>query len=181
MSFNKKRVSKFLSLVLRHNPDKIGIEVGPAGWTEVTALLRSFEENGLSLTRSELDRVVHSQGKKRFSYSEDGKYIRANYGHSIPVDLDSEPEMPPETLFHGTAARFLPGIRENGLLSRNRQFVHLSADRASATEVGQRHGRPVILRILANRMYRDGYQFFRSDARIWLTRKVPTAYIEFPE
>lgn len=180
MTYSDKRISKFLSLVLRHNPEKIGIILDPAGWTDVESLLRAFAVNGLSITRDRLDEIVYSPGKKRFSYSEDGKYIRANYGHSIPVNLDYEPESPPELLHHGTANRFISGIRKDGLLSKNRQFVHLSVDRQSATEVGQRHSKPVILTVLAGKMHNNGFEFFHSDAGIWLTRHVPVHYLDFP-
>ena len=181
MPKKQTRISKFLSLVLRHNPGKIGIQLDPAGWTEIDTLIDALAENGLSISRQELDDVVYNSDKKRFPYSDDGQYIRANYGHSIPIDLQYEPRKPPEILFHGTARRFIDSIRHEGLTAQKRQYVHLSKDEPTAVQVGQRHGKPVILQIISGEMFQDGYKFYQSDSGIWLTKKVPIDYIRFPD
>lgn len=181
MTDTQKRISKFLSLVLRHRPEKIGITLDPAGWARVDQMLDGFRKNGLTLSRKELEEVVRQSNKQRFTLSDDGEFIRANYGHSIPVDLQYETKPPPEFLFHGTAQRFVESIRQNGLTSQNRQFVHLSIVETSAMQVGKRHGKPVILLIKAEQMFRNGFQFYQSDSGIWLTKNVPADYIIFPE
>lgn len=174
------RTSKFLSLVLRHDPGKIGLRLDDAGWADVDALLSAAAAAGVRIDRPTLERVVAENDKKRFAFSEDGKRIRASQGHSVDVDLGLQPQTPPELLFHGTATRFVDSIRENGLHSASRTHVHLSADEATATSVGQRHGRPVVLTIAAGRMHRDGHAFYRSDNGVWLTDAVPAQYIGFP-
>ncbi len=176
------QTSKFLSLVLfRHNPAKIGLTLDENGWAEVDELIRLSNHYGVRLTRPLLEQVVAENDKKRYAFSEDGKRIRANQGHSVDVDLALSPVQPPETLFHGTAAHFVASIREQGLLSGRRKHVHLSADRATAENVGRRHGRPVVLVIRAIQLAQAGSQFFISDNGVWLTGHVPTEYIEFPE
>lgn len=181
MKSSQKRISKFLSLVLRHRPEKIGISLDPAGWAKVSELLEGFRKNGLDLSSKELQQVVQKSKKQRFTLSDDGKFIRANYGHSIPVDLQYEAKQPPEILFHGTAQRFVESIQQEGLTSQNRQFVHLSVDEPSAIQVGKCHGKPVILRIKAEEMFRNGFQFYQLENGIWLTITVPAEYISFPE
>ncbi len=174
---NKRKVSKFLSYVLRHNPEKIGIRLDPAGWTPVDDLLEKAAENGMHISQSQLNDVVHNSEKKRFSFSDDGEYIRANYGHSINVELGYEPKSPPAILYHGTAEGSVNSILRSGLHSANRQYVHLSSDKPSAKQVGSRHGKPVILEIDAGQAYRDGHTFYQSDAGIWLTDTIPPDYI----
>lgn len=175
------RISKFLSLILRHHPGAIGLELDEGGWADVEDLLHKAETAGRPIDRSTLERVVAENDKQRFAFSPDGRRIRANQGHSIPVDLGLKPQKPPERLFHGTADRFLDGIRQNGLMPRRRNYVHLSMDRAMAYIVGGRHGRPVVLTIRAGEMRADGYPFYLSENKIWLVERVPVEYTHFPE
>lgn len=173
-------VSKFLSLVLRHQPQQIGISLDDAGWVEISELLEAANVSGTKLDVDLLLRVVHENDKQRFAISPDGKFIRANQGHSVPVDLGLTPTKPPATLYHGTVAKFLDGIRAKGLIAGNRRQVHLSADRQTAEIVGKRRGEPIILLIDAERMARDANDFFLSQNGVWLTPHVPVEYIEFP-
>ncbi|HYH80149.1 MAG TPA: RNA 2'-phosphotransferase [Longimicrobium sp.] len=175
------RVSKFLSLVLRHDPGKIGLKLDATGWADVGELLAGAARAGVRLDRETLARVVAANEKQRFALSDDGTRIRANQGHSVEVDLGLEPRTPPEVLYHGTATRFIESIRRSGLHSAGRTHVHLSADEATARSVGQRHGRPVVLTVAAGRMHRDGRPFFRAANGVWLTDEVPPEYIGFGE
>jgi putative RNA 2'-phosphotransferase len=153
------RISKFLSLVLRHDPARIGITLDEAGWTGVDALVAAAAAHGVPLTREELREIVASSDKQRFALSADGARIRANQGHSAPVDLQLPPREPPAQLYHGTVEEALPGIREHGLLPGERQHVHLSADVQTATKVGRRRGAPVILTIRAADLHATGHVF----------------------
>jgi uncharacterized protein (TIGR02452 family) len=173
------RVSKFLSLVLRHDPARIGITLDDAGWTDVDALLTAAAAHGVSLTRDELREIVAASDKQRFALSPDGARIRANQGHSVQVDLQLPPCEPPALLYHGTVEAALPGIREEGLLRGARHHVHLSADVKTATKVGQRRGAPVILTIRAADMYAAGHVFYRSENDVWLVDQVPARFILF--
>jgi putative RNA 2'-phosphotransferase len=172
------KISKFLSLVLRHQPEKIGLKLDQAGWVSVGELLEACQNHGFPLTKNELDAVVAGSDKQRFSFSGDGLQIRANQGHSVNVDLGYRPAEPPEELYHGTVERFLKSILDSGLSKGKRHHVHLSADLATARKVGARRGAPVILRVMSGRMQRDGLLFFRSENGVWLTDKVPTEYLE---
>ena len=148
-------ISKFLSLVLRHKPQEIGITLDAEGWVAVDELLAAAARHGETTSREQLDEVVATNDKKRFSFSPDGRLIRANQGHSVEVDLGLVPVEPPELLYHGTVERFLDSIREKGLVRGNRHHVHLSADRDTAARVGQRRGQPMALVVEAGRMQRD--------------------------
>ena len=170
--------SKFLSLILRHQPEKIGLVLDANGWADIDELLRLSAAKGRPLTRALLEEVVVTNDKQRFVLSEDGTKIRANQGHSVSVDLGLVPMVPPPVLFHGTATRFLESIRQQGLLKGSRQHVHLSPDEATAIKVGQRHGKPIVLKIAAGKMQRDGHQFFHSANDVWLTDHVPAACLE---
>jgi putative RNA 2'-phosphotransferase len=174
------RVSKFLSLVLRHQPEKIGITLDSAGWVGVGELLDGLAKNDLDLTEVQLREVVASSDKKRFALSEDGLRIRASQGHSVEVELGYEPAAPPDLLYHGTVDRFLPSIREIGLIKGKRHHVHLSRDTETATKVGDRRGTAVILTIDAAAMMREGLVFFVSANGVWLTEAVPARFIAFP-
>ncbi len=174
------QLSRFLSYVLRHNPGAIGLQLDSHGWADVEALLAAAARAGKQMDEDTLREVVASNDKQRFVLSEDGKRIRASHGHSIPVDLGLNPVRPPDILYHGTAKRRLPAIREKGLLRGRRQFVHLSPDRQTAVKVGRRHGKAVVLRIRAREMHDDGFQFYLSQSGVWLTRHVPVKYIDFP-
>jgi putative RNA 2'-phosphotransferase len=169
--------SKFLSLVLRHRPEKIGIRLDDEGWVEIDALLAAASRFGRKLTRPLLERVVRENDKQRFAISSDGRHIRANQGHSVAVDLGLHPVEPPELLYHGTVAKFLDSIRASGLVRGTRQYVHLSPDLETARRVGQRRGQPVILVVEAGRMWRDGHLFYRSENGVWLTEHVPPEYL----
>jgi putative RNA 2'-phosphotransferase len=167
--------SKLLSLVLRHQPEAIGITLDENGWANVDELLAKTKERGLTLEL--LQRVVAENDKKRFSFSDDGTRIRANQGHSLEVDLQLEPMTPPEVLYHGTATRFLDSIFAQGLIPGNRQHVHLSDNIATARQVGIRHGKPAILKVDASAMMKRGHKFFRSANGVWLTAAVPVEFL----
>ena len=171
------RVSKRLSLYLRHAPERIGIELGPGGWVDVDTLLDALREHGFRVSRAELDEIVANNDKQRFAFDESGSRIRASQGHSVDVDLGLPPAEPPAELYHGTAQRFLTGIDEAGLLPMKRRHVHLSADVDTAIKVGTRHGRPVVLAVDAAAMARDGHVFHVSANGVWLTAAVPTRYL----
>jgi putative RNA 2'-phosphotransferase len=173
------RVSKFLSLVLRHNPGRIGIVLDEAGWTDVTALLAACAAHGVSLSRDELAAVVASSDKQRFALSPDGERIRANQGHSVEVDLQLAPAEPPAILFHGTVDAVVASIRAQGLVRGQRHHVHLSADVATATKVGGRRGKPVVLSVRAGDMAAAGHVFYCSANRVWLVDHVPPEFIVF--
>jgi len=173
------RISKFLSLVLRHDPGRIGLQLDAAGWAEVDELIAAAARGGVEIDRETLARVVAGNDKQRFALTPDGIRIRANQGHSVRVDLGLEPRTPPEVLYHGTAARFVDSIRESGLHAARRTHVHLSADVETARKVGRRHGSPVVLAVAAGRMHRDGRVFYQSDNGVWLTDAVPAEYIGF--
>lgn len=175
-----KRISKFLSLVLRHQPDKIGLKLDAQGWADVSELLTKINLEAFSLDRKTLEQVVHENDKQRFAFSQDGTQIRASQGHSVTVELDYSPAEPPEQLYHGTTASALDSIRSEGLQKRKRHHVHLSKDRETAQAVGQRHGPPVILTIHAGEMHRQGLRFFCSANGVWLTDNVPPEFMSFP-
>jgi putative RNA 2'-phosphotransferase len=172
------RISKFLSLVLRHRPEKIGLTLDEAGWTPVAGLLEACNRHGFPLSLTELQAVVANNNKARFSFSADGRLIRADQGHSIPVNLGYEPVEPPEYLFHSTAVRFLSAIQAQGLVKGRRHHVHLSLDVATACQVGGRHGRVVVLKVHTGAMHRDGYAFCLSENGVWLVEAVPPQYLE---
>ncbi len=178
---NLVRLSKWMSLVLRHDPAKFGVVLDEAAWTRVDDLLAAAARAGVPLDDATLRRVVAENDKRRFALSDDGAMIRASQGHSVEVELGLEPVEPPPVLFHGTATRFLDSIRRDGLIPGSRRHVHLSADADTATTVGARHGRPAVLRIDAARMHADGHRFFLSANGVWLTDAVPTEYLGFPD
>jgi len=173
--------SKFLSYVLRHRPDAIGIELDGAGWVAVETLIAQCNAHGHQLSRALLEQIVATSPKRRFALSDDGARIRASQGHSVAVDLGYQTAAPPELLFHGTVASRLDSIRARGIQRMDRHDVHLSPDRETARAVGGRRGRPVILRVSAGRMHRDGHAFRLSANGVWLTAEVPPSYIEVDE
>ncbi len=176
----KKRIvstSKFLSLVLRHKPETIGIDLDPNGWVDVDVLLDRASANGRDISPELLSQVVETNDKKRFAFSPDGLRIRANQGHSVDIELGLQPQTPPTHLFHGTADRFLDAILADGLKKMGRQHVHLSASRDIAMNVGSRHGRPVILRVDCQAMAADGFEFYLSANGVWLTDSVPSPFL----
>ncbi|MCL7368555.1 RNA 2'-phosphotransferase [Streptomyces ardesiacus] len=172
------KVSKYLSKHLRHQPARIGLTLDEGGWVEIDALISAAAAHGFRFTREELDHVVATNDKRRFAV--EGTRIRASQGHSIDVDLGLPPASPPPYLYHGTVSRNLEGIRAEGLRPMNRHDVHLSSDRATATRVGARRGRPVVLAVDAAAMHRDGHLFRVSANGVWLTQSVPPRYLRFP-
>jgi putative RNA 2'-phosphotransferase len=172
------RTSKFLSLILRHEPERVGLELDSAGWVCVTELLAAVNRKGVSLTLEQLKHVVATNDKRRFAFSEDGQRIRASQGHSIEVDLRYESQTPPELLYHGTPEWFVESIRATGLNKGRRHHVHLSPDPETATRVGQRRGRPVALTIRSGEMRRQGHVFYRSANGVWLVDHVPPQFIK---
>ncbi|MFF0715607.1 RNA 2'-phosphotransferase [Streptomyces bauhiniae] len=173
------KVSKYLSKHLRHQPERIGLTLDPAGWVEIDTLLAAAAAHGFPVTRAELDHVVAVNDKWRFAV--EGGRIRASQGHSVEVALGLPPATPPPYLYHGTVARSLDAIRAEGLRPMNRHDVHLSADRETATRVGARRGRPVVLAVDAGAMHRDGHVFHVSANGVWLTDAVPPRYLRFSE
>jgi putative RNA 2'-phosphotransferase len=174
---DKTKASKFMSLILRHDPAAAGIALDANGWAVIDEMLAGMAGKGLPVTRAILDEIVAEDSKQRYAISEDGMRIRANQGHSIAVDVGLEEQRPPDVLFHGTASRFAEAIRHDGLKSMSRQHVHLSPDEPSALAVGRRHGKPVIFRIDAKRMADAGFKFYRSANGVWLTSHVPVEFL----
>lgn len=176
-------ISKFLSLVLRHNPSVIDLHLDENGWADVSELIDklSLARQSMgkpSVDKAKLDEVVRTNDKQRFAYSPDGWKIRASQGHSIDVDLNLSPKAPPTFLYHGTTDKNLHSISINGLKKMNRNHVHLSSDITTASKVGQRYGTPKVLRIKALDMVKDGYDFYCSENNVWLTDSVLSKYIE---
>ena len=176
-----KRLSKFLSLVLRHQPETVGLELDSAGWVDIDALLEALAKNGKELSLEQLRLIVDVNDKQRFAISDDGMQIRANQGHSVEVDLGYEPCEPPEVLYHGTPDRFVESIRVQGLKKMARHHVHMHADSKLATEVGGRRGKPALLTIEAAAMEAAGHEFFLAENNVWLVEHVPPEFIVFPE
>ncbi|MFE3329567.1 RNA 2'-phosphotransferase [Streptomyces sp. NPDC059176] len=172
------RVSKYLSKHLRHQPDRIGITLDPNGWVAIDELIHAAATHGFSFTRAELDHVVAVNDKRRFTI--DGALIRANQGHTVDVDLGLPVAEPPAYLYHGTVAASLGAIRTQGLHPMARHHVHLSPDRETATRVGARRGRPIVLAVDAGAMHRAGHVFHVSANEVWLTDTVPPAFLRFP-
>ncbi|MBR2773988.1 MAG: RNA 2'-phosphotransferase [Selenomonadaceae bacterium] len=169
-----KATSKFLSLILRHKPQTIGLELDEHGWADVSELCRRVR----GLDFATLEQIVAHDDKRRYSFSADKRLIRANQGHSIPVDVELEEVKPPEVLYHGTAQRFSSSINAQGLLKMSRLYVHLSNDVATAEKVGRRHGQAKIFLVESGKMFADGYKFFRSVNGVWLTEHVPAKYLK---
>ncbi len=171
------KTSKFLSLVLRHNPSLIGIILDENGWVDVEELLEKLKSKNLYLNFNELKAIVESNNKKRFALSDDSKKIRANQGHSISVELGYKEQVPPDFLFHGTSEKNIDSIFKDGISKMKRHHVHLSQDFATAHQVGKRHGTPVILKINSKEMQKAGFPFFLSDNNVWLTDFIPIEFI----
>ncbi|MEU8511433.1 RNA 2'-phosphotransferase [Kitasatospora sp. NPDC048722] len=171
------KTSRMLSRILRHEPGWVGITLDEAGWVRIDLLLAALAAKGNRLSRADLDHIVATNNKRRFGYSPDGLSIRANQGHTVAVDLGLAAAVPPPVLYHGTAARHLAAIFHEGLRPMARQDVHLSADTETATRVGSRHGRPVVLTVNAGAMVADGHEFRISENGVWLTDAVPPQYL----
>lgn len=179
MSKKNKNISKFLSYILRHNPEKLGITLDENGWTSVAVLLEKINVEPYSLSMEQLEEVVATNNKKRFAFNEDKTMIRANQGHSVDIDLALQPKEPPSYLYHGTVEKFINSIQEKGLIKGTRQHVHLSSDKETAINVGSRRGKPIILTIRSGEMHAQGFTFFQSENGVWLTDEVPAEFIEF--
>jgi putative RNA 2'-phosphotransferase len=173
------KTSKFLSLVLRHNPSAAGVSLDGSGWCQVDELLRGCSQAGNPITREQLAAVVRENDKKRFQLSGDGNRIRAAQGHSIDIDLGYKPQKPPDMLYHGTAGHFLESIKNQGLLKRSRQHVHLSAVKGTAKIVGSRHGIAVVIPVFAGAMHLAGIPLYLSANGVWLADAVPAKYLDF--
>lgn len=173
------RASRKISYLLRHNPGELNLQMDKSGWVSVQELLTGLAKGACPISREELEQVVAENDKKRFSFNEDGTKIRANQGHSINVDLELPPQVPPDVLFHGTAKKNLDSIFGKGLQKRNRQHVHLSSDEETAKKVGSRHGSPIVLKIDAKTMHEHGIPFYISDNGVWLCESISPEYISF--
>ena len=174
---HKKKTSKFLSYVLRHHPEIIGLHLDENGWADVDELITKSTNDSRGFTFEELDEIVQTNDKKRFIFNEDKTRIRANQGHSIDINLALIPQQPPEFLYHGTAQSNIESILEKGIEKRSRQHVHLSQDKETATKVGMRHGKSIILTINTQKMFEDGLKFYLSENNVWLTDFVDATYI----
>ena len=174
-----KKASKFLSLILRHDPARAGIHLDEQGWTDCAVLIEACNRSGVPLNANLLEEIVTSSDKQRFALSSDKTRIRANQGHSVSVELNLENLTPPRHLCHGTVGKFIDSIRGNGLVKGQRHHVHLSADIDTAAKVGARRGKPVILIINALEMHESGHVFHRSENGVWLTDHVPARFIRF--
>lgn len=175
---NLTKISKYMSLILRHRPEVIGLTLDPHGWADVRALIRGIQGKYPEFNRKTLEEIVESDEKQRYSFDRYGMRIRANQGHSVHVDVDMEEKEPPEILYHGSGRKYLSSILEKGLLPGNRLFVHLSKDTETARKVGKRHGDPVIFIVHAGQMARDGYKFRISANGVWQIPQVPVKYLE---
>lgn len=173
----KKKTSRMLTYILRHNPAEFGVAVDRAGWAKISDLLGRLQEKGLNLSRAELEDIVATSDKQRFAISDDGELIRANQGHSFDVDLGYEPVTPPDVLYHGTAEHLEPSISAEGLKRGGRHHVHLSDTYQQAILVGRRHGKPIVYRVDAKGMVAKGYEFFCTPNDVWLTNGVPPMYL----
>ncbi len=181
MITDQTKLSKFLSLVLRHKPETIGLALDENGWAETDFLITAMQKAGYAIDLDILKEIVASSDKQRFKFKGDFTQIRANQGHSIEVDLKFEARIPPEVLYHGTATKNLESIKQHGLLKQSRHHVHLSADAEKARTVGMRYGKPVVLKIEAQKMFNDGITFYQSYNGVWLTEFVDARYIKFEE
>lgn len=172
------KISKYLSKHLRHQPEQIGIKLAPGGWVAVEELLDATKKHSFPINRIELDEVVANNDKRRFSFDSTGTLIRANQGHSVDVDLQLEPTIPPDVLYHGTGHGAVEAILRGGLCKMSRHHVHLSSDVTTAKKVGARHGRPKVFQIDAEAMHNQGYKFYRSENGVWLVDHVPREYLQ---
>lgn len=174
---NCKKLSKYMSMILRHHPEAIGITLDEHGWADVDELIEGIARHN-KFSREILEEIVRTDSKQRYSFNEDGTKIRANQGHSVHVDLELKPTEPPDILWHGTAEKYVASIDKIGLKPGNRMYVHLSPDKETAVKVGKRHGNPVVYKVKSGEMYRKGFRFYQSVNGVWLTIMVPVEYLE---
>ena len=179
MGKQTRNLSKFISLILRHKPEIINLTLDEHGWADVQELIQGINRSkGQSIDLELLEEIVRTDEKQRYSFNEDHTLIRANQGHSIQVDVELEEKDPPDILWHGTGEKYVASIDEQGLIPKGRLYVHLSSDVYTARKVGSRHGRPVIYQIDCGKMAADGYRFFLSANKVWLTKEVPARYLK---
>lgn len=169
-------ISKFIALILRHKPEVIGISLDEHGWANVDELVAGIAKTQ-PFTMEMLEKIVSSDKKQRYSFNEDKSLIRANQGHSVPVDVELEEKEPPVILYHGTGEKYVASIKKQGLIPKSRLYVHLSADYETTWKVGKRHGKPFVFRLNTGAMQRDGYKFYLSVNGVWLTKEVPVKYL----
>ena len=174
-----EKLSVFISLILRHKPETIGIQLDEHGWANVDELISGISSTGRKIDMEILEEIVRADNKQRYSFNENKTLIRANQGHSIPVDVELKEQQPPQILYHGTASRFLDSIMQEGLKPMSRLYVHLSSDMETAMKVGKRHGEPVVLKINSEEMCNDGIKFYLSENGVWLAKSVAKKYIMF--
>ena len=172
----QESLSKYLALILRHKPEVIGITLDEHGWANVKELINGINRTQ-HFTMGMLEKIVEEDSKQRYSFNREKTLIRANQGHSVPVDVEPEEKEPPEILWHGTGEKYVASIDEQGLIHKSRLYVHLSKDKETAVKVGKRHGNPVLYQVKAKQMYDDGYKFYLSVNGVWLTKEVPVKYI----
>ncbi|MBQ4283756.1 MAG: RNA 2'-phosphotransferase [Lachnospira sp.] len=175
---DKVSLGKYISYILRHHPEAIGITLDEHGWADVQELLAGMNAAGRKIDMELLEEIVATNNKKRYSFNEDKTKIRANQGHSINVDVELKRCTPPDFLWHGTGEKYVSSIDEQGLRPKSRLHVHLSSDYDTAVNVGSRHGKPVVYKVNSGAMERDGYEFYRSENGVWLTGEVPARYME---
>lgn len=178
---DKKHIGKFISLVLRHKPETIGVQLDENGWATVDELIAGCAKKGVRFTKEQLDEIVATNNKQRYSFNADKTLIRANQGHSVEVDVELKSADPHEFLYHGTVAKFLDAILAEGLKKMSRQHVHLSRDQQTAFNVGSRRGKAVILKVRAAEMAAAGHTFYLSENGVWLCDAVPAQYIDILE
>lgn len=172
-------ISKFMSLVLRHHPEKIGISLDEHGWANVEEMIEGINQNSKHMVNKDIvELIVRTDSKQRYSFNDDKTLIRANQGHSVHVDVELEEKTPPDILWHGTGKRFVDSIDQNGLVPKSRLYVHLSPDVETAEKVGKRHGIPVVYKVYSGKMKEDGYVFYQSVNKVWLVKEVPAKYLE---
>ncbi|MFX4954922.1 RNA 2'-phosphotransferase [Acinetobacter baumannii] len=178
---NEKAISQYLSFILRHKPEEIGLTLDLEGWANIEELIsKSQPVKNVALDEEIIKNIVSNSDKKRFQISDDGKLIRAVQGHSTTsVDITLNKLKPPTYLYHGTAQRFIDSIKEQGLISKDRQYVHLTENRDTALTVGARYGKPEILVIYALKMHDSGFEFFQAENGVWLSKHVPIEFIAF--
>ena len=174
---NLTNVSRFISLILRHKPETINITLDKNGWANVQELIQGIQKHYPNFNFDVLKQIVNTDDKQRYSFNEDSTKIRANQGHSVPVDVELKEYEPPDFLFHGTGAKYTSSIEQQGLIPKSRLYVHLSEDVTTAIKVGQRHGIPIVYMVDAKRMFKDGYKFYLSNNNVWLTKEVPIEYL----
>ncbi len=174
---NAAKISKYISLILRHKPEAAGITLDEHGWADVGELIRGIQKTQ-RFNMEMLEEIVRTDQKQRYSFNEDKTRIRANQGHSIPVDVELPVTEPPEILWHGTGQKYVESIDWTGLIPKGRLYVHLSGDRETAVKVGSRHGKPMVYQVDSGQMAKDGYLFFRSVNGVWLTKQVPVKYLK---